>query len=117
MTVCRESYQGQWWQEDVNMFAGDFNGACWLRKAGPDQQFGISMKEAFKNTTLPCFKGPDDAMSRHLFRPWQKVSGSFGSPRVARHVSQKPEKCFLNVVFGSSLQGLEVGDVEQSLAD
>ena len=41
-------------QDDVGMVAGDFNGASWRRKSGPDQQFDFDspLKEAFKNTKL-----------------------------------------------------------------
>ena len=57
------------------------------------------------------------------------VSGSLGSPKVAQHLSQKSETFFFFLIVGSpvmlklvnfsggSLEGLEVVDVEQFLAD
>ena len=42
--------------EDVDMVAGDFNGASWRRNSAPDQQFDSTLEEAFKNAKLfvPC---------------------------------------------------------------
>ena len=40
-------------QEDVDMVAGDFNGASWWRRSGSDQQIDSTHEEAFKNGKLP----------------------------------------------------------------
>ena len=39
------------------MVAGDFNGARWRRRSGPDQQFDRTLVEAFKNGKLPVPPG------------------------------------------------------------
>ena len=35
-------------QEGVDMVAGDFDGASWRRRPGPDQQHDSTLEEAFK---------------------------------------------------------------------
>ena len=45
-------------EEQVDMVAGDFNGAAWRRKNGDDQQRDRTIKEAFANTNLPIPHGP-----------------------------------------------------------
>ena len=39
-------------QEDVEMVAGDFNGASWRRKSRPDEQFDSILEETPKNARL-----------------------------------------------------------------
>ena len=39
-------------QGNAVVVAGDFNGACWRRKTGLEQQFDSSLEEAFKNAKL-----------------------------------------------------------------
>ena len=39
--------------EEMDMVAGDFNGASWRRVSGPEQQFDSTLGEAFKNAQLP----------------------------------------------------------------
>ena len=39
-------------QEDVDMVAGDFNGATWRRKSGPEQQYDRTPEEASTNAKL-----------------------------------------------------------------
>ena len=40
-------------QEQIDMVAGDFNGAAWRQKSGDDQQRDSTIEEAFANTNLP----------------------------------------------------------------
>ena len=40
-------------EEDVDMVAGDIDGASWRRRSGPDQQFECTLEEAFKNAKVP----------------------------------------------------------------
>ena len=51
-------------QEQVDMVAGDFNGAAWRRKCGKDQRRNSTIEEAFANTNLPIPHGPSP-----LWRP------------------------------------------------
>ena len=44
--------------EDVDMVAGDFNGASWRYTSGPYQQFDGALEEAFKNARLLVPPGP-----------------------------------------------------------
>ena len=39
-------------QEEIDMVAGDFNGASWRRVSGLGQQFDSTLEEAFKNAQL-----------------------------------------------------------------
>ena len=44
--------------EQVNMGAGDFNGAALRKRSGDDQQRNSTTDEAFANTSLPIPHGP-----------------------------------------------------------
>ena len=41
------------WQENVDMVAGDFAGASWRRKSGPEHQLDSTIEETFKSRKLP----------------------------------------------------------------
>ena len=45
-------------QEQVDMVAGDLNGAPWRRRSGNDQRRDSTIEEAFANTNLPILQGP-----------------------------------------------------------
>ena len=45
-------------QEQVDMVAGDFNGAAWRRHSGSDPRPISSVEETFVNTNLPLPLGP-----------------------------------------------------------
>ena len=45
-------------QEQVDMVAGDFNGAAWRRRSGKEQRHDSTIEEAFANTNLPLPQGP-----------------------------------------------------------
>ena len=45
-------------QEQIDMVAGDFNGAAWRKKNGDDQQRDSSIEEAVANTNVPIPHGP-----------------------------------------------------------
>ena len=45
-------------QEQVDMVAGDFNGAAWRRRSGNEQRRDSTDEEAFANTNLPIPHGP-----------------------------------------------------------
>ena len=54
-------------EEDVDLVAGDFNGAGWRRKVGAQQQNDSALEESLRNARLPL-----------PFRPtllWTGVSG------------------------------------------
>ena len=61
--------------EDVDMLAGDFTGASWRRKTGPDQQFDRTLGEALKNARLPVPPGPHHCGRRPRGIPseWTRV--------------------------------------------
>ena len=40
-------------QEDIDLVAGDFNGASWRRKTVPEQQYERTLEEAFRKARLP----------------------------------------------------------------
>ena len=42
----------------VDMVAGDFNGAAWRRRSGDDQRRDSTLEEAFANKNLPIPHGP-----------------------------------------------------------
>ena len=44
--------------EDVDMVAGDVNGAHWQTRSGPHQPFDCTLEEAFNNAELPVPPGP-----------------------------------------------------------
>ena len=44
-------------QEQVDMVAGDFNGATWRKKSGDNQQRHSTIEEAFANTNQPIPHG------------------------------------------------------------
>ena len=44
--------------QQVDMVAGDFNGAAWRRKRGEGQQCVSTIEEAFADTKLPVPDGP-----------------------------------------------------------
>ena len=44
-------------QKDVDMVGGDFNGASWRRRSGPDQQLDSMVEEAPKNAKRPMLPG------------------------------------------------------------
>ena len=81
-------------------------------------------------TPLRLFRGLCSPYNRfhNLSRPWPTVSEALGVPKVARHSSQKSDT-WVFLIVGSPvmlnmvpfrvafLKGLEVGYVEQSLAD
>ena len=46
-------------QKQVDMLAGDFNGAAWRRRSGDDQRRDSTIEEAFANTNLPNPHGPN----------------------------------------------------------
>ena len=41
-------------EEDVDMVDGDFNGASWRCRSGPDPQIESTLGESFKNAEAPC---------------------------------------------------------------
>ena len=45
-------------QEQVDLVAGDFNGAGWRKKSGVDQPRESTVHKAFANTNLPTPRGP-----------------------------------------------------------
>ena len=45
-------------QEQVDMVAGDFNGAAWRRRSGSDPRPISMIEETFVNTSLPVPPGP-----------------------------------------------------------
>ena len=45
-------------REQVDMVAGDCNGAAWRRQSGDDQRRDSTNEEAFANTNLPIPHGP-----------------------------------------------------------
>ena len=45
-------------QQQVDLVAGDFNGAAWRRQSGSDSRSISSIEEAFVNTSLPLPPGP-----------------------------------------------------------
>ena len=45
-------------QEQVDMVAGDFNGAAWRRRSGNEQRRNSTIERAFANTILPIPHGP-----------------------------------------------------------
>ena len=45
-------------QEQVDMVAGDLNGASWRRKCGEDQRRASTIEEVFANTDLLIPDGP-----------------------------------------------------------
>ena len=76
------------YQEQVDMVAGDFNGAAWRRRSGNEQLHDSTIEEAFANTNLPiphvpyqlCGEasrstGPMCAVSSRHLAP--KLSGTF----------------------------------------
>ena len=44
--------------EQVDMVAGDFNGAAWRRRSGNEQRHDSTIEEAFANTNMPIPHGP-----------------------------------------------------------
>ena len=68
-------------QQQVDLVAGDFNGAAWRRQPGSDSRFICSIEEAFVNTNLPLPPGPTP-----LWEPggipgeWSDVCGFFKPP-------------------------------------
>ena len=40
-------------EREVDMVAGDFNGASWRRKPGPQQQLDSTLEEKIENAKLP----------------------------------------------------------------
>ena len=45
-------------QEQVDMVAGDVNGAAWRRRSGDDQRLDSTIEEAFANRTYSIPQGP-----------------------------------------------------------
>ena len=68
-------------QEQVDMVAGDSNGAAWRRQSGSEQRRNSTIQEAFANTNLPIPPGPTP-----LFGPggvpveWADVCGFIKPP-------------------------------------
>ena len=78
-------------QEDVDVVAGDFNGASWRRRSGWDQQFDSTLEAALTDVKLPVPPGPtpfvgarinSKRMDRLSSRPRLKRSGFFENMRV-----------------------------------
>ena len=46
------------YQQQVDLVAGDFNGAAWRRQSGSDARSISSIEEAFVNSSLPLPPGP-----------------------------------------------------------
>ena len=57
---------------DIDMVAGDFNGASWRHRSGPDQQFDSTLEETFKNanrwTDVCGFVKPARSQSEWIIR-------------------------------------------------
>ena len=68
-------------QQQVELVAGDFNGAGWRRQSGNDSLFISSIEEAFVNTNLPLPPGPTPWwMPRGVPGEWSDVCGFLKPP-------------------------------------
>ena len=55
-------------QEQVDMVAGDFNGAAWRKKNGHDQQRDRTIEEVFANTNIPIPHGSSPLRVQETFQ-------------------------------------------------
>ena len=55
-------------QEEVDMVAGDFNGATWRRRSGPDHQSDSTLEGALKNRKLQVPPSPTPLWEPGRFR-------------------------------------------------
>ena len=53
-------------KENVNLMAGDFNGAVWQRKVGVEQKNYSTLEEALSNARLHVSQGPHTVVG-----PWR----------------------------------------------
>ena len=68
-------------QEQVDVVAGDFNGAAWRRQSGSDPRPVSIIEEAFVNTFLPVPPGPTPLWgSGGVPGEWSDVCGFFKPP-------------------------------------
>ena len=73
-------------QEQVDMVAGDFNGAAWRRRSGNEQRHDSTIEEAFANTNLPIPHGPTALWDQVGFQengPMCAVSSSHLVPKLS----------------------------------
>ena len=89
-------------QEDVDMVVGDFNGASWRSKSGPDEQFDNAL-EALRNARHPV-----PPSSSPLWDPggipseWTDVCGSLNPPK-------SQAECLLRKHFAFEIDREELG--------
>ena len=70
-------------QEQVDMVAGDFNGATWRKKSGDNQQRHSTIEEAFANTNLPIPYGSSPLWgSKNVPAEWADVRGFIEPPNT-----------------------------------
>ena len=70
-------------QEQVDMVAGDFNGATWRKKSGDNQQRHSTIEEAFANTNQPIPHGSSPLWgSGNVPAEWADVRGFIKPPNT-----------------------------------
>ena len=70
-------------QEQIDMVAGDFNGAAWRKTNNADQLRDSTIEEAFANTNLPIPHGPTPLRGPHgVPGDWAAVRGFTKSPNT-----------------------------------
>ena len=70
------------WQEKVDTVAGDFSGASWPRRSGPQQQLDSAPEETFKNAKLPVPPGPSPLRGTGGVQVSGQNVGGFVKPSV-----------------------------------
>ena len=93
-------------QEQVDMVAGDFNGAAWRRRSGNDQRCDSIIEEAFANTNLPIPQGPQHCGDQVEFQengPMCADSSSHPVPRLSGIFACTVRSKFLTKLLASNL--------------
>ena len=71
-------------EEDIDLVAGDFDGASWRRKMGRQQQYDSTLAEALKNARLPVPPDPIPLVLAVFPHKWTDECGFVpNSKRVA----------------------------------
>ena len=81
-------------QEQVDMVAGDFNGAASRRKRDEDQRRDSTIEEAFANTNLPIPNSPTPLWGPGgVSNEWSDVCGFNQATRFRNRVAHPHARC------------------------